>query len=590
MRSSRRAKPPSHGGRSSLAPARGLAPGASVLWRLSRPRADAFATSVMPRACWQGCGLALAAAVPTKSNLAFMRVAHRAMVGNVTQHARVTVADKRRAAAKRKKAKGRGRGAPLLDAVRDEGAPLGTERVRHAARLGFLSAFQRRLLLDRPWPRLPGRHRFGRLRRPHLRQARGIRSRVSDDRGPAVLGDRGVSFERHQRTDPNDGECCNGGHWRPRVAGLMSGDWHGKLSFKKGCSRCERRRMRRSARVDRFVINATIQFEFERVRKPLADNRALSDGKPGHERSPTHYTTDAGEPTVRRQHPLRRRVGVRRAEETPERAQAWSILLAAGAIDITGVQSLAARFQRLQAMEVENAQLKEDNANLKQTSELAKSLGLESSAKLKTLALAMSRASQLDPNDPPALLKRALDVLDKLGTTTAPEDVRPLSEMKAAAEANAKVASLETEKDKLQREVKNLMRTGNGLTYPSCWTKASGQSEYIFDITFLDSGISVRDATPERARDSAWGLVSTFPRQKVINEKTFMDATSRLFAWSKEQNCRFYTINRDATGPSNKQQYVRLRQTIENNFYPLYLKPQNTNAPLLVTPPAPKSE
>lgn len=264
-------------------------------------------------------------------------------------------------------------------------------------------------------------------------------------------------------------------------------------------------------------------------------------------------------------------------------------LLAAGAVDITGVQSLAARFQRLQAMESETARLKEVNANLKQASELAKSLGLDSSAKLKDMMAATSRASQLDPNDPPALLKRAIDVLDKLGKATAPEDVRPLSEMKAALEAASKISSLEAEKDKLQRNVSNLMRTGNGLTYPSCWTKASGQTEYIFDITFLDTGITVRDATPERSRDPAWTMVASFPRQKVIQEKAFMDATSRLFAWSKDQNCRFYTINRDATGPM-KQRYVRLRQTIESSFYPLYLRPQNANTASPVAPPEPKSE
>jgi hypothetical protein len=40
---------------------------------------------------------------------------------------------------------------------------------------------------------------------------------------------------------------------------------------------------------------------------------------------------------------------------------------------------------------------------------------------------------------------------------------------------------------------------GNGLTYPSCWTTATGQTEYIFDVTLADAGVLVRNATPARA-------------------------------------------------------------------------------------------
>jgi hypothetical protein len=257
-------------------------------------------------------------------------------------------------------------------------------------------------------------------------------------------------------------------------------------------------------------------------------------------------------------------------------------LLGAGASGITSVEQLAIRFQHMAEVEQENARLKQDNASLSQVSDLTKTLGLEASDKLKSLALSMTMASKINPNDPPAALKRALDVLEKLGSTTKPEDVRPLSEMKSTFDAVAKLTTLEAQRDKLQEDVNNLMRVGNGLTYPSCWKKKpSGQTEYIFDITFYDSGIIVSDATPGRSKDPAWSMVSNLSRGKMISEQSFITATSRLADWSKrpEQNCRFYVIERDATG-NDKQRYVRLRQTIESSFYP------SLRAPIAVATPA----
>jgi hypothetical protein len=81
------------------------------------------------------------------------------------------------------------------------------------------------------------------------------------------------------------------------------------------------------------------------------------------------------------------------------------------------------------------------------------------------------------------------------------------------------------------------MRVGNGLTYPSCWTKKpSGETQYIFDITFYDAGIVVRDATPGRAKDPAWAMVNSFPRGKVISIQSFINATSRLTDWEYPAN------------------------------------------------------
>jgi hypothetical protein len=73
------------------------------------------------------------------------------------------------------------------------------------------------------------------------------------------------------------------------------------------------------------------------------------------------------------------------------------------------------------------------------------------------------------------------------------------------------------------------------------------------------------------ARDSAWAMVNSFARGSEINERILLSATSKLAAWSREQKCRFYTRNHDATGATNKDRYKYLQRQIEQNFYPFYV-------------------
>jgi hypothetical protein len=246
-------------------------------------------------------------------------------------------------------------------------------------------------------------------------------------------------------------------------------------------------------------------------------------------------------------------------------------LMVGGAIDITDVQKLVLRFQQLDTIERELSKLKEENAGLVQQSELIKSLGLNAEEKLRAMAGAMRRAAEIDPNDPPALLKRAVEVLSRLGPATQPEQVRPLSQMTSDAELNQKVSNLEATSDKLRRERDNLMISGKGLSFPSCWINSTGQTEFLFDVTFMDSGVRVNDATPSRAQDAAWVMVSSFPRGSDMNERAFLAATSKLAAWSRDQKCRFYTRNHDATGQTNKDRYKYLQRQIEQSFYPFYV-------------------
>src|SRR5258708_6270887 len=133
-------------------------------------------------------------------------------------------------------------------------------------------------------------------------------------------------------------------------------------------------------------------------------------------------------------------------------------LMDGGAINIDGVHELVARLQALQKSEQELSRLKVENADLSKRSELLKSLGLGSDDKLRNVASAVKRASEIDPNDPPALLKRALDVIDRLGASTQPSQVKPLSAIMPGPELLKNISTLEPSLYQTRRERNNLMR------------------------------------------------------------------------------------------------------------------------------------
>jgi hypothetical protein len=185
-------------------------------------------------------------------------------------------------------------------------------------------------------------------------------------------------------------------------------------------------------------------------------------------------------------------------------------------------------------------------------------------------------AAHINPNDPPEALERALAVLEKLGRQTRPDQVMSLDQQN----------SLAGQLDRTRRERDNLTHNGNGLTYPSCWITAGGQTEYMFDLTIQDDGLIVRDATPGRANDPAMQLVNGVPRNTLIRDLVFTNGTTELFKSSQQQNCRFYSIIRDQTGPMSKQRYKNLRAIVENHFYILLRSDAWAGRPTPVAPGA----
>lgn len=100
-----------------------------------------------------------------------------------------------------------------------------------------------------------------------------------------------------------------------------------------------------------------------------------------------------------------------------------------------GAKELAKRLTSFEELEARNAEL--ERANLK-FSDLMKSLKADP-AKLASASAAIQDAAKIDPTDPPAVLIRALDVLQKLGPDISPEQLTSL--IKAKAEGQAKSAT-----------------------------------------------------------------------------------------------------------------------------------------------------
>jgi hypothetical protein len=277
-----------------------------------------------------------------------------------------------------------------------------------------------------------------------------------------------------------------------------------------------------------------------------------------------------------------------------------------GGLDVPSVKELADKVGRADTIAEENARLIRANTELSNTLGTMRRIGSDP-ANLKAIEDTLATAAKINPNDPPEALKRAMEIFKRLGAETQPDQVKPLSEViadsqklkafdKAVAGATKinpndppealqravevlnrlgpdttpdQVTPIE-QQNRVRRERDNLMRSGNGLTFPSCWTTADGHTEYMFDVIIQDNGLILREATPRRANDPALKFVSGIPRNELINEKTFSTGTAELLKHSQDQRCRFYSIIRDGTGPTNKQRYIQLRTLVEGPFYPAH--------------------
>jgi cell division protein FtsB len=291
-----------------------------------------------------------------------------------------------------------------------------------------------------------------------------------------------------------------------------------------------------------------------------------------------------------------------------------------GSIPVDDIRSLVDRLGRLAQLEKAVDDLRRKNQHMETSLAILRDLGPDAPQKLRSLDRVFAAAARIDPSDPPAVLTRALATFERLGQLDAEQtsalaelakrlDLSPtsmkelmaamasaakidprdpagalkrsaevsarsggaasLSELQAKLEAGqAALNATESERDRLKLEKENLMKGGRGLMYPSCWIAPNGDTEYIFDIMISDTGLTVSNAAPAyRMKHEAWAQIDPFQVDKEIGEGVFRNSTSRLNAWSRQRDCRFVVIMRDATGPQSKERYKQLQRIIEGHFY-----------------------
>jgi hypothetical protein len=188
------------------------------------------------------------------------------------------------------------------------------------------------------------------------------------------------------------------------------------------------------------------------------------------------------------------------------------------------------------------------------------------SANVSVLEKALIRASNVDLKNPPEVLEMGLRFVEQFGEDVKPEELK--ARVDSAREAEKTMAAVREEGDRYRRERDNLMRSGKGSTFPSCWLTDKGETEYIFDVSIRDTGVVVKDTSPAyRRSDQSWKLLDEFTRDTEIPETRFRNATTKLYNWSHEKDCRVFVSMRDQTGPASKDRYKSLRNMIEQHFY-----------------------
>lgn len=231
----------------------------------------------------------------------------------------------------------------------------------------------------------------------------------------------------------------------------------------------------------------------------------------------------------------------------------------------------AERMNSLEKAERELQDSRKRNSELRAELIRAREILRDTEKPTPKLVEVLERARQINPTDPPEALRKAIEVYASLGSSASVESVKEASTLALQNSAlHKEIEAKERELTKTKQERDNLMRSGTGTVYPSCWTDDAGVTEFVFDISIRDAGLIVRDLTPTRRfRDPIWSKVTKFPRDVLISSNVFRQATLEMFQWSRASKCRFFVTLKDQTGSTSKAEYKKMRQLVEGHFYVL---------------------
>lgn len=117
----------------------------------------------------------------------------------------------------------------------------------------------------------------------------------------------------------------------------------------------------------------------------------------------------------------------------------------------------------------------------------------------------------------------------------------------------------------LQRQ---LAAVGQGKGERPCWAQRSGIIDYLYDVVLVSNGIRMRvHENQGRARELSLLPAPQVNPTEVLSEAQFYERTRPLFLYSLKQDCRFFVVVYDGTGPYEKALYKSHLRTVEGHFY-----------------------
>lgn len=143
---------------------------------------------------------------------------------------------------------------------------------------------------------------------------------------------------------------------------------------------------------------------------------------------------------------------------------------------------------------------------------------------------------------------------------------KAIENMAAAQKKSVKSSALRKKKGLESAPV--IANEGRGVDAPSCWQDAAQNPEFIFNVDLTSSGIIIRDnPVPERTADKARLPLKNIKFDRLRSVSEFRAETRNLFETSKRQDCRFFVLLYDKTGPGDKAVYKQLLSAVEEHFY-----------------------
>jgi hypothetical protein len=169
------------------------------------------------------------------------------------------------------------------------------------------------------------------------------------------------------------------------------------------------------------------------------------------------------------------------------------------------------------------------------------------------------KASVLFPEDQPNKAVEKLISAAEVGKSSSLDKTNYAEALTKADACSKELSTCKGQTIDLTRQI--------GGTLPSCWTTEDGTKEFLFDLTFRNDGIYVKDnAVPGRENDQAQLPLAQFVYDHPMSAGKFTAAGKAILELSRSKDCRYYVRIFDQTD-NNKARFNDLRFAVESAFY-----------------------